>query len=135
MNRLKVFILIAMLVSVSTSVMAEPALAAKLKLISLNCKDQEDDFGSDEPYLIIDGKTVDCAPMKEGETRNLSTVGVFPFETNIVVNLWDEDSPDSDDHLGQNIIKVVEGQDPEKELEVQFKKDDAEYYLRYKVLP
>ncbi|MBL8085016.1 MAG: hypothetical protein JNN26_20510 [Candidatus Obscuribacter sp.] len=105
-----------------------------LKLISLFCKDQEDDTGPDEPYLIIDGKKIDCSPMSEGDTRNLSQVGVFPFDGNIVVRLWDEDWPDSDDDLGTYTIKAPEQLDPERELEAQFKRDDAEYYLRYKVL-
>jgi hypothetical protein len=106
-----------------------------LKLISLTCVDQEDDTGPDEPYLIIDGKKIDCGSMSEGATQSLSSVGVFKFDGNIVVRLWDYDWPDSDDPLGQGNIKAPEQIDPERELELQFRKDDAEYYLRYKVLP
>lgn len=106
-----------------------------LKLVSLFCEDQEDDIGGDEPYLIIEGKKIDCAPMKEGDTKDLSQVGLFKFDGNIVVRLWDEDWPDSDDNLGMNTIKAPEQLDPERELYVDFSKDDAKYILRYKVLP
>jgi len=106
-----------------------------LKLMSLHCQDQEDDTGADEPYLLIDGKKIDCAPMSEGDSKVLSQVEVFKFDGNIVVRLRDEDWPDTDDDLGSVTIKAPAEFDPEKELEAQFSKDDAVYLLRYRVLP
>lgn len=106
-----------------------------LKLISLTCQDQEDDLGKDEPYLTIKGKKIDCAPMGEGDTKSLTHVEVFKFEGNISIKLRDEDWPDTDDYLGELVVKEPAAIDPEKELEGQFKNDDAEYFLRYRVLP
>jgi hypothetical protein len=106
-----------------------------LKLLSLYCQDQEDDTGPDEPYLLVDGKKIDCSPMSEGGSKSLSHIEVFKFEGNISVRLRDEDWPDADDDLGTVVIKSSGLDDPEKELEAEFRKDDAHYLLRYRVLP
>jgi len=106
-----------------------------LKLISLDCIDQEDDTGPDEPYLVINGKKIDCGSMSEGQSKSLLNEGMFKFDGNILVNLWDYDWPDSDDNLGQGRITATDAIDPERELTTKFKKDDAEYNLNYKVIP
>ena len=102
----------------------------ELRINSLKCRDTEDTFGSDECRLEIftDGKRL------AGLRRNLNDGQTWPvnrtvrFNSNAVIKLWDEDSPDADDFLGQVNVSTQPGNHSGR-----FRRDGADYSLSYTV--
>jgi hypothetical protein len=105
---------------------------AKLRLISLACNTTEDNLGADETYLLVNGVKVWGASMNNNDVVDLSGVDDLDFRSRARVELYDEDSPDDDDHLG--IFYVRSGQAGRGEREYKFVEDEADYTLTYEVL-
>jgi hypothetical protein len=94
------------------SVASAPDVAmARVNLIRITCFETEDVSGGDEPYIMINGTTVwsaadsiDCdhdAPATREVNRQANTGDT--------VSVYDEDFPDSDDHLGSDVIEGDRG--------------------------
>lgn len=100
----------------------------QLTLKSIKCIRQEDNIGSDHPYIKVGGKKV-WGPkrMKKGDTRSLGDLKVSFTDTDMI-ELWEEDDLDPDDHLGTNAIvdgTLVGAGD----VKFTFKEDDAHYFI------
>jgi hypothetical protein len=85
--------------------------AAQVNLIRITCYETEDVSAGDEPYIQVNGTTVwsaadsvDCdhdAPASR-EVNRLAKTGD-------TVSVYDEDFPDSDDHLGSDVVEGDRG--------------------------
>ena len=73
---------------------------AVLKLKSLMCLDTEDSTGPDEARLVVNGITRWRKRMNDGSTVSLKDVKPIQFEKRARIDLFDDDYPDPDDHLG-----------------------------------
>jgi hypothetical protein len=102
----------------------------KLVLEQLKCYETED-WGSDECRLevFVDGalqpplnRTLD-----DGDKWTLNRS--YTFSRQVKVQLWDEDSPDSDDNLGEAFIDT----NFRNHATASFTRDDANYKLWYSV--
>ncbi len=103
-----------------------------LRLISLHCEEQEDFIASDEPYLRVDGNTV-WGPrnMSAGQTLDLNSVPPFAVRSRAPIDLFDQDSPDPDDHLGRTHVRYSLASHGEQVH--TFNGDGAKYHLRYEL--
>jgi hypothetical protein len=116
---------------------AKPAKAAEpqsyLQLISLICRDTEDTWGADEPYLRVDGNTVWSGRLNTNDSANLQGSPEIPFgyTGSINVELFEDDSPDNDDFLGEKFVSYTEADGTNKTA--VFDLDDARYTLTYRV--
>ena len=103
---------------------------ARVRLLRLACQQTEDSTGPDEAYLKINGETVfGPVSINDGQTANIGIS--IPFDVVARVELFDEDSPDSDDPLGVIIISEDEAGTGEKAQD--FKEEGASYTLFYAV--
>jgi hypothetical protein len=106
----------------------ELAMGNEVKLVRLTCESTEDE-GEDELYLIHNGENVWSGAMNVGQSRDLGIVR--PIHGQSVVDLFDEDWPDSDDFLGR--VVIPEGEVGQGEKTQVFPLDEAHYTLYYKV--
>jgi len=105
---------------------------ARLRLISLVCHTTEDS-GDDEAYLRIRGNRVWGGEMSNEQEVDLSGLPLINFRNRARIELYDEDSPDADDHLGTTYARrshIGQG-----DLEHPFTGDEANYTLTFQVLP
>lgn len=72
----------------------------KLLLKSLVCHDTEDNTGPDEARLVVKGVTRWKKRMNDGSTANLESEKPISFKKRARIDLFDDDHPDPDDHLG-----------------------------------
>ncbi|SPE58051.1 hypothetical protein SNS2_3691 [Streptomyces netropsis] len=103
---------------------------ATVFLLTLSCQTTEDSTGADEAYLNFNGSRIfGPTSINDGESRE---IGVFrTFFGQATVDLFDEDSPDADDHLGGIIVRSSEAGLGQR---VQaFTGDDAHYTILYEV--
>lgn len=103
-----------------------------LRLVSLECVRQEDFTGTDEPYLRVDGNRV-WGPVNLGAGQTVDLRGVSPFaiRPRVAIDLFDEDFPDDDDHLGRTFAR--HGQAGQGGQTHTFTGDGAKYHLKYEV--
>jgi hypothetical protein len=105
--------------------------SVRLQLIRIVCNETEDFFG-DETYLQVNGRTIFEADMDDGDTQELGNLPPMKFRKNISLDLYDDDAPDGDDHLGTVTIGRTElGKGVQQ---ATFADDDANYTLFYKVV-
>ena len=90
-----------------------------LKLVSLVCHDTEDSTGPDEARLVVNGVTRWRRRMNDGHAVSLDDVKPIPFEKRARIDLFDDDSPDPDDHLGTTY--ALPSQQGEGEIEHTFR--------------
>jgi hypothetical protein len=116
---------------------AKPAKAAEpqsyLQLISLVCHETEDTFGADEPYLRVGGNVVWSGSLNDNDSANLQGLPEIPFPHtgSISVALFEDDSPDTDDFLGEVFVSHAQADGTNKTA--VFDLDDARYTLTYRV--
>jgi hypothetical protein len=106
---------------------------ANLRLISIVCNTTEDTGGADETYLLVSGVKQWGQPMNDNDVADLGALPDIPFGTKARVDLYDQDSPDEDDHLGTFYARP--GMIGQGELEYTFFEDGANYRLTYQVVP
>ena len=97
------------------------------KLIRIRCH-EENEYGSDEPYLVVNGKTVWSAQgVDAGESREINQV--YRFTRELKVRLYEEDpgGVDSDDFIDEHIIRRAHA--GRGELEFHFIGEDAHYSI------
>lgn len=103
----------------------------RLKLELLKCYETED-WLSDECRLEmrVDGaiQPALCRSMEDGDRWPLNAS--YTFKDNVAIRLYDEDSSDSDDFLGE----VVIGTALRNDATANFTRDDANYRLWYSVI-
>lgn len=116
-------------VSSSTAV-ATVAAKHEVKLVRLVCQQTEDSTGADEAYLNYNGHRVwGIVKINDGQARTLGIIR--PLSGQATVSLFDEDSPDADDWLGDVVIRAGE---VNQGLRFQkFTRDGANYTLYYRV--
>ncbi|MEV0503996.1 hypothetical protein AB0I84_41270, partial [Streptomyces spectabilis] len=100
--------------------------AATANLHTLTCYETQDVTGGDQVYLQINGQTVwSSADSLDCDHNAPTTVPVNRLaKTGDTVSLYDEDSPDADDHLGSDVVEGDRGT-------LTFNLDDALYTLDY----
>jgi hypothetical protein len=108
----------------------ENHMASEVKLVRLACNTTEDSTGADEAYLNYNGERVfGIRKINDGQTLEIGVVR--RIDGSAVVSLFDEDSPDPDDFLG-NI--TISEQELNRGLRSQnFNRDGARYTLFYRV--
>ncbi len=106
-------------------------MATVVKLDRLVCLDTEDTFGSDEAFLRYNGELVfGPRKIKEGQSRDINVTR--PIDVRALVQLFDDDSPDGNDHLGT--IEILRGEVGAGQRSVGFTGDGANYLLFYRVV-
>jgi hypothetical protein len=102
-----------------------------LTLNSLRCVETEDWFGSDEVEIrmVVDGRPQRylTRSMTDGDVWPLAKT--FDFDREVVVEVWDADSPDADDLLGKHVLHGNSA--PGVRV---FNLDGADYRLSFKVV-
>lgn len=105
---------------------------ARLVLISLHCITTEDTTGPDEAYLMVNGiKVWGPQSMNDNDSVDLGRKTIS-FTNKAEIQLWDEDSPDSDDLLGTIVATAAQADTGERQG--KFTEDGADYTLTYQVL-
>lgn len=98
-----------------------------LRVGTLHSKTQEDWVGDDEIAIKVEddqlGKTINIS---EGERKKINTY--IQFSGDAEIKIYERDSPDGDDYLGQKTIKPGT-----KSGILSFEADDAHYRLSYSV--
>jgi hypothetical protein len=95
--------------------MGAPATAcpgrARLRLIQLTCTRTEDWTGADESKLVLYSGILplwtDTRDLNDGESWTINLQWPFTAESNLKIELWDEDWPDGDDFLGDGLIPAA----------------------------
>ena len=102
----------------------------ELKVNSLKCHDTEDTFGSDECRLEIhaDGRRSASLRRNLNDGQTWAVNRTVNFDSSAALKLWDEDSPDPDDFLGQVNVSTRPGPHTGR-----FRRDGADYSLSYTV--
>lgn len=120
------------LVAGLAALLSGAALANDLTLKTIYCKSTEDWAGSDECELRIftDGSGVPLKLRKDlndGQTWSLNRT--FSFNKTLKIELWDLDSPDSDDLLGT--LMITSTTSGGTNISRRFTRDDADYTVTY----
>jgi hypothetical protein len=98
---------------------------ATLHLDRLHCNTTEDNTGADDAYIKVNGKRV-WGPYAINDGEGLDIGVSVGFDDQAAIELWDEDSPDSDDILGRHVVRLgASGQ-------LKFNNDDSDYDLSYR---
>ncbi len=107
--------------------------AAQLQLKKIRCVKQ-DITGPDEPYIKVAGQKVwGPKDMQPNMTHDLSGVAAKTFTGQVALSLYDYDTPDPDDFLGENEISdSIAGQGVKK---VSITEDEAEYEIEFEAIP
>lgn len=96
---------------------------------SIKCYEQQDFTGDDDIRLEIkaDGASIDTLDNDNFDTGEIWTLNkTYSFSDKIVLKMYEEDWPDSDDHLGTHTINT---DTPLRNSTVSFTKDGADYEL------
>lgn len=106
---------------------------AKLRLISIFCKETEDTTGADEPKILVNGKDVWRGSLNDRQSASLSGLPLIEFTSTAKIELYDRDSGglDDDDFLGSHEAKASEAGLGEKRP--SFTRDGANYVITYEV--
>ncbi len=98
-----------------------------LRLGTLHSKNQEDVFGKDEIAIYVEGtKLGKTIGIKQGQRKRINKT--IQFTGNARIKLYEKDSPDPDDYLGQHKLK------PGKDKGIlSFKRRGVHYRLSYSV--
>lgn len=74
---------------------------AQLHLLDLKCRAENDSFGSDEPYIVVNGQRVWTGSNVDRNDVELVNLR-FNFDEVVTVELWEDDGGLSggDDHMG-----------------------------------
>jgi len=106
-----------------------------LQLINLKCYETEDWWGTDEPYLRINGKTVWNGKLtsKDDERDLIDIEPILIYETTMI-ELWDKDLGffDEDDLIGKEYVHVSLAGKGKKQI--RFEGGGAKYILTYKII-
>jgi hypothetical protein len=100
-----------------------------LKLKQLTCNKTEDNIGSDQPYLHVNGEKI-WGPVKAKAGDSLIVNEQYQFKSNATVELWELDI-DPDDHLGAHVVNHAESGTGESTA--HFTGSGADYLLTYEV--
>jgi hypothetical protein len=100
----------------------------EVKFYFMSCERTEDE-GADELYLICNGERIWNGDLNVGQFADLQLTR--PIRGQALVDLFDEDWPDSDDFLGRIVINESEAGQPQHSQ--TFTLDEAHYTLHYKV--
>lgn len=103
----------------------------KLTLGTLNCIETEDNWGSDDPYILANGTEVWRGKLNDGQRADVGAH--IDFTTQVLLQLREADDADPDDDLGSWTVNVGEAGQGEKRA--FFNGDDAHYELFYTVSP
>lgn len=98
---------------------------------TLTCYETEDNWGADHAYIKVNGETI-WGPVKinDNEDRNVDTD--VAFTSKAIIELWDKDDHDPDDHLGTHVARKSELGKGEREA--NFRGDDSNYRLIYEAI-
>ena len=93
----------------------------------MHSKNQEDFFGKDEIAIYVEGKKLGkTIGFKQGQRKRIKKT--IQFTGNARIKLYEKDSPDPDDYLGQRKLK------PGKDKGIlSFKRRGVHYRLSYSV--
>ena len=112
---------------------------AKLYLERIDCKERQDLFWDDEPYLMIADKRInlgfmDSNPTKKNTSKDLHHHPAIEFAETITLTLMEQDlGPDADDNCGVLAISAdLAGQGQQQH---HFTGSGAHYILYYRVAP
>lgn len=96
----------------------------------LKCNETEDTLGADECRLEIyaDGKRIRSRRRNLNDGQKWTLNQRVRFNASSLLKLWDEDSPDPDDFLGQVSIPAHDGS-----YTGRFRRDGADYSVTYSV--
>ncbi|MFF1909158.1 hypothetical protein [Kitasatospora sp. NPDC058218] len=105
-------------------------MGTTIQFANLHCDTTEDTFGADEPVLRWNGSVIWEGELNDGDTVNVDRFIPLNDESGII-SLTERDSPDPDDHLGdQTIFRDEANQGWHR---ANFRGDDASYFLDYHV--
>ncbi|MYE35340.1 MAG: hypothetical protein F4X23_10845 [Gemmatimonadales bacterium] len=122
-------------IALSTSSISAQEVDVQLRLISLHCIEPEDS-GADEAFLVVNGNRFSVWSMNNGDTRDLRGMEAIPFDTNVRVELYDEDTPwIGDDHDLLGVATINDSESGAGESQRTFDLDEAHYRLTYVVEP
>ncbi len=106
-----------------------------LHLLSLTCIETEDWTGADSAYLKINGAIIwGPEQMNNDDMRNLSECSAISFNTNLRIELYDQDTGilgDSDDHIGG--IEITGSLAGKGNQENTISGDGAKYIISYRI--
>jgi hypothetical protein len=99
-----------------------------LRLISLECLDEQDGIWSDdEVYLNFNGARIwSDSDMDKGETRDLTHLGEFAFVDVATLTGWEDDPGSGDDLIGS---RTVTASDVDGHFLIDFKSNGAHYHI------
>jgi hypothetical protein len=106
----------------ATAHSARAAAAATVTLHTLHCQTTEDDWGSDDVYIKVNGVKVWTAQdsINDGESLEVN----LKVKVGDVITLYDRDDLDPDDYIGGDTVEGTTGT-------LVFTADDASYWLDY----
>ncbi|TJZ44583.1 hypothetical protein FCH28_30105 [Streptomyces piniterrae] len=98
-----------------------------VKFVRLECVKQEDWNGEDDIYITINGDQVYSTSISEDDNKR-DIDQTFTYQGDVAtVRMYEYDSTDDDDLLGEQIVLGDYG-------EMKFTEDDAYYTLSYRVI-
>lgn len=113
---------------------------ARLRLVKITCKDEQDWIGSDEPFLVVGGQVVWRAEgVDAGESLNLESIPESRFFASTKVELYEADGEVEEgnyavhDKIGEwSVSEQLVGKG---EQSLTFAGSGAEYVLTFFVFP
>lgn len=102
-----------------------------LRLKTLTCYETEDNWGSDDAYIKVNGETV-WGPVKINDNQDRTVNKDISFTNKTTIELWEKDDLDPDDHLGTHVAWASEA--GKGEQDARFNQDDSNYRLIYEVV-
>ena len=102
-----------------------------LRLKTLTCYETEDEWGSDEAYIKVNGETI-WGPVKINGAEDRQVDQDVSFTSEATVELWDEDRASADDLLGTRIVR--EDETGNGQQEARFTYNRSHYRLTYEVV-
>jgi len=107
-------------------------VVVELHLLDLECRDKNDDWGSDEPYITVNGQPV----WRTGnfDNRDIELINLrFAFDDVVTVEVWEDDGgwTGSDDRMGSFQFTAAEAGTGVHKVRTQW--TAGHYDLRYAV--
>ena len=111
---------------------AAAMVVAELHLLDLECRDKNDDWGSDEPYITVNGQPV--WHTGNFDNRDIELINLrFAFDDVVTVEVWEDDGgwTGSDDRMGSFQFTAAEAGTGVHKVRTQW--TAGHYDLRYAV--
>lgn len=105
----------------------------RLRFVSLLCIEMNDHFGNDDVFFRVNGQPFqNTIKMRTGDLMQFGPRFHFDFEGQVVVELWEADWGENDDHLGTFSIQVSELESGEHAAQFNHA-DKGKYEFTYRV--